>query len=148
MLDALPTAHHQLLGHGLATAALRAAGVRQVAIANNCSPAWPASDSEADKAAAHAYDILHNRLFTDPLLLGAYPDLSAFGLPGGLDCVRDGDLAVIAAPVDALGVNYYMPTRLVRPAGLPAAVPDGADPGVPGDRVRLAGDPGRRSPSC
>ena len=26
MLDALPTAHHQLLGHGLATAALRAAG--------------------------------------------------------------------------------------------------------------------------
>jgi beta-glucosidase len=112
MLDALPTAHHQLLGHGLATATLRAAGVRQVSIANNYSPAWPASDSEADKAAAHAYDILHNRLFTDPLLLGAYPDLSAFGSPGGLDCVQDGDLAVIAAPVDALGVNYYMPTRL------------------------------------
>jgi beta-glucosidase len=112
MLDALPTAHHQLLGHGLATAALRAAGVRQVSIANNYAPAWPATDSEADTAAAHAYDILHNRLFTDPLLLGSYPDLSPFGLPGGLDCVRDGDLAVIAAPVDALGVNYYMPTRL------------------------------------
>ena len=29
MLDALPTAHHQLLGHGLATAALRAAGARR-----------------------------------------------------------------------------------------------------------------------
>jgi beta-glucosidase len=112
MLDALPTAHHQLLAHGLATAALRAAGVRQVSIANNYSPAWPASDAAADTAAAHAYDILHNRLFTDPLLLGAYPDLSPFGLPGGLDCVRDGDLAVIAAPVDALGVNFYTPTRL------------------------------------
>ena len=111
MLDALPTAHHQLLGHGLATAALRAAGAGQVAITNNYAPAWPASGSEADRAAAYAYDILHNRLFTDPVLLGTYPDLSDFGL-SGLDCIKDGDLAVIAAPVDALGVNYYMPMRL------------------------------------
>jgi beta-glucosidase len=85
MLDALPTAHHQLLAHGLATAALRAAGAGQVAITNNYAPAWPASSSEADRAAAHAYDILHNRLFTDPVLIGTYPDLSAFELPRGLD---------------------------------------------------------------
>ena len=113
MLDALATAHHQLLGHGLANAALRAAGVRQVAITNNYSPAWPASDSEADVAAAAAYDTLHNRMFSDPVLLGSYPDLTAFGTGAdGLDCVRDGDLAIISAPVDALGVNYYNPTRL------------------------------------
>ncbi|HXP19482.1 MAG TPA: GH1 family beta-glucosidase [Streptosporangiaceae bacterium] len=123
MLDALPTAHYQLLGHGLATAALRAAGARQVMITNNFSPAWPASDSEADVAATRAYDILQNRMFTDPVLLGSYPDLTAFGLgsdgtgstvPGssGLDCVRDGDLAIISAPIDGIGVNYYMPTRL------------------------------------
>lgn len=138
MLDGLPTAHHQLLGHGLATAALRAAGVSQVAIVNNYSPARPASDSEADAAAAHAYDILHNRMFTDPLLLGAYPDLSPFGLPGGLDCVREGDLAVIAAPVDALGVNYYMPMRL-------SALPDSALPfqmePIPGYPVTAFGWP-------
>ncbi len=113
MLDALATAHHQLLGHGLATAAIRAAGVSQVAITNNYSPAWPASDSAADLAATAAYDALHNRMFTDPVLLGRYPDLSAFGIGGdGLGCVQDGDLAIIAAPVDALGVNYYNPTRL------------------------------------
>jgi beta-glucosidase len=141
MLDALPTAHHQLLGHGLATTALRAAGVRQVAITNNYAPAWPASDSEADTAAAHAYDILHNRLFTDPVLLGAYPDLSPFGLPGGLGdlgCVRDGDLAAIAAPVDALGVNYYMPMRL-------SALPDSLLPfqmePIPGYPVTAFGWP-------
>lgn len=46
------------------------------------------------------------------MLRGRYPDLSAFGLPDGLDCVRDGDMDVIAAPLDGLGVNYYMPTRL------------------------------------
>jgi beta-glucosidase len=113
MLGALPTAHHQLLGHGLAASALRAAGARQVAITNNHSPAWPASDSAADVAAAQAYDTLHNRMFSDPPLLGRYPDLSAFGVgPAGLDCVRDGDLAVISAPLDAVGVNYYSPTSL------------------------------------
>jgi beta-glucosidase len=111
MLGALPTAHHQLLGHGLAASALRSAGARQVAITNNYSPAWPATDDPADVAAARAYDTLHNRLFADPLLLGSYPDLSAFGLDG-LDFVLDGDLAVISAPLDALGVNYYSPTRL------------------------------------
>src|SRR5580693_3704899 len=116
MLDALPTAHHQLLGHGLATAALRAAGARQVMLANNYSPAWPASESAADVAATAAYDALHNRMFTDPVLLGRYPDLTAFGIgAAGMDCVRDGDLAVISAPVDALGVNYYTPTRLSAP---------------------------------
>jgi beta-glucosidase len=113
MLEALPAAHHQLLGHGLAVAALRAAGAAQVMIANNCSPVWPASRSAADLAAADAYDTLHNRLFTDPILLGDYPDLSAFGVgDDGLDCVREGDLALISAPLDALGINYYSPTRI------------------------------------
>jgi beta-glucosidase len=117
MLDALPTAHYQLLGHGLATAALRASGARQVVLVNNYSPAWPASDSAADRAAADAYDALHNRLYTDPVLLGSYPDLSAFGIDQ-LACIEDGDLAVIGAPIDAVGVNYYNPTRL---SALPGA---------------------------
>jgi len=139
MLDALPTAHHQLLGHGLATAALRAAGAREVAITNNYSPAWPASDSQADVAAARACDTLQNRMFTDPVLLGTYPDLSAFGVgDGGLDCVADGDLAVISAPIDGLGVNYYMPTRL-------SALPDSPLPfrlePIPGYPVTAFGWP-------
>ena len=116
LTGALPTAHYQLLGHGLATSALRAAGAREVMITNNYSPAWPASDSAADVAAALAYDVLQNRLFTDPVLLGRYPDLGAFGVgPDGMDCVADGDLAAIAIPVDGLGVNYYNPTRLSAP---------------------------------
>jgi beta-glucosidase len=139
MLDALPTAHYQLLGHGLATAALRAAGAREVLITNNYSPAWPASDGAADVAAAQAYDTLQNRVFTDPVLLGRYPDLGAFGIgEGGLDCVRDGDLAVISAPIDGLGVNYYMPTRL-------SALPDSPLPfqmqPIPGYPVTAFGWP-------
>ncbi|PRX99452.1 GH1 family beta-glucosidase [Allonocardiopsis opalescens] len=122
---ALPAAHHQLLAHGLAVAELRARGVRSVAITNNCSPAWPASREPADLAAADAYDRLHNRLFTDPVLLGEYPDLSAFDsieLP-----VQDGDLKVISAPLDGLGLNYYRPTLVAAPspgAGLPFDLPE------------------------
>jgi len=132
MLDALPTAHHQLLGHGLATSALRAAGASQVMITNNYAPAWPASDSPADAAAAAACDTLQNRLFTDPVLLGTYPDLGAFGIgPGGMDCVADGDLGTISAPIDGLGVNYYNPNRLSALADSPIPFQLEPIPGYP-----------------
>ncbi len=139
MLDALPTVHYQLLGHGLANAALRAAGASEVMITNNYSPAWPASSSAADIGAAGAYDVLQNRIFTDPILLGCYPDLAAFGIgEAGLPCVEDGDLKVISAPIDGLGVNYYNPTRL-------SALPDSPLPfqlePIPGYPVTAFGWP-------
>ncbi|GAA2273986.1 MULTISPECIES: GH1 family beta-glucosidase [Kitasatospora] len=132
MLDALPVAHHQLLGHGLAAAVLRERG-HQVLIANNLTPVWPASDDPADVAAAAAYDALHNRLFTDPLLLGRYPDLSAFGVGGDLGgSVRLGDLELISAPgLDGLGLNFYNPTRIAAPA----------DPELPFNEAEIEGVP-------
>jgi beta-glucosidase len=119
-LDALPAAHHQLLGHGLAVQALRRSGAERVLITNNCTPVWPASGSAEDLAAAEAYDTLHNRLFNDPLFLGTYPDFSAYGI-ANLDVVRTGDLETIAQPLDGLGINYYNPTRIAGPGsgGLP-----------------------------
>ncbi|MEV4169815.1 GH1 family beta-glucosidase [Nonomuraea sp. NPDC049709] len=136
MTDALPAAHHQLLAHGRAVQALRAAGARQVALTNNCTPVWPASPEEPDLKAADAYDVLHNRLFNDPILLGKYPDLSAY--TQSLDFIRDGDLATIAAPLDALGINYYNPTRIAAPTG------DGlpfADAGITGHPTTAFGWP-------
>ncbi|GAA2744053.1 GH1 family beta-glucosidase [Kitasatospora cinereorecta] len=122
MLESLPTAHHQLLGHGLAAAALHERGLR-VQLTNNLTPVRPAGPAEADRAAAAAYDALHNRLFTDPVLLGRYPDLSAFGVPDDLyGAVRPGDLDLIAGTaLDGLGVNYYNPTAIAAPT----------DPGLP-----------------
>ncbi|TCB96630.1 beta-glucosidase [Micromonospora zingiberis] len=110
LFDAFPVAHHQLLGHGLAVAALRARSASPVAIANNYSPVRAVGDSPADHGAAMAYEALHNQLFTDPLLGRGYPEL-------GFDdtVVRDGDLDVIAAPIDVLGVNYYNPTGVRAP---------------------------------
>ncbi|MFI6444595.1 GH1 family beta-glucosidase [Kitasatospora sp. NPDC050543] len=132
MLDALPAAHHQLLGHGLAAAALREQGL-EVMIANNLTPVRPATDDPADVVAATAYDALHNRLFTDPLVLGRYPDLSAFGVGPDLGgSVLEGDLKLIAAtPLDGLGVNYYNPTRIAAPT----------DPGLPFTEAPIEGVP-------
>ncbi|MER7547483.1 GH1 family beta-glucosidase [Spirillospora sp. NPDC127506] len=105
MLDALPTAHHQLLAHGLAVNALRSRGARAVGLTNHYSPAWAASPG--DQPAADAFDAFMNRLFTDPVLLGRYPELMA-----DAPFVRPEDMPVIASPIDFLGVNYYHPTRL------------------------------------
>jgi beta-glucosidase len=120
MFDALPVAHHQLLGHGLAMAALWARGATEVMITNNCTPVVPASDTPADVTAAAIYDGFHNRLFMDPLLIGGYPSLAAAGVPDEKPYVRDGDLEIIKTPMDALGINYYNPTRIAAaPAGAP-----------------------------
>ncbi|MFJ3201384.1 GH1 family beta-glucosidase [Streptomyces sp. NPDC086989] len=112
VFDALPAAHHQLLAHGLGVQALRAAGARQIGIAASHSPVWAAGDGEADRGAAELYDVLTNRLFSDPILTGAYPDegLAAL-LPGPVA----EDLATISAPLDWYGVNYYNPMLVGAP---------------------------------
>jgi beta-glucosidase len=101
--QAMTAAHHLLLGHGLAVPAIRAHSAAPVMLINSYAPARPASDDPADAAAAALYDLVQNRLFTDPVLLGRYPDELAELSPP----VRDGDLDAISAPLDALGVNYY-----------------------------------------
>src|SRR5699024_5889360 len=114
VLGSFAAGHHQLLAHGLGTEAIRQHSSAPVMCVNNYSPARPATDSADDARAAAAYDMLHNRMFTDPLLVGAYPDglLQLAVVDPGV--IRDGDLAQIAQPLDYLGVNYYQPT-VVRP---------------------------------
>ncbi|MEU6675936.1 GH1 family beta-glucosidase [Streptomyces sp. NPDC046925] len=118
MFDALPVAHHQLLAHGLAVRALRAAGVTDIGIANSHGPTWPASASPEDVQAADFYDVLLNRLFADPLILGRYPDFIGQLLSATTGDV-EADLKVITEPIDWYGINFYQPTKVGAP--LPAA---------------------------
>ncbi|MDQ1045416.1 GH1 family beta-glucosidase [Streptomyces sp. V4I2] len=113
MFDALPAAHHQLLAHGLAVRALRASGATDIGIANSHGPTWPASQDPADLEAAAFYDLLLNRLFADPVLLGEYPEGLGELMPGDVAA----DLKVIGEPLDWYGVNYYAPTRVGAPQG-------------------------------
>lgn len=110
LFEALPTVHHQLLAHARAVEVLHSAGDHRVGIVNNHTLVLPLRDAPEDHAAAAAYDVLHNRVFSDPLLAGAYPDLEAFGLPPMP--VQDGDLELIGRPQDFYGINFYNPTTV------------------------------------
>lgn len=114
---ALPTVHHQLLAHSRAAEALHARGAASVGVVNNHTWVLPLRDTEEDRTAAAVYDLLHNRLFSEPLLSGTTPDLEALGLPP-LPILGD-DLARIAGSIDFYGVNFYNPTTVT--AGTPDA---------------------------
>ncbi|MFC4608517.1 GH1 family beta-glucosidase [Streptomyces maoxianensis] len=132
LFDALPAAHHQLLAHGLAIQALRAAGAANIGIAVSHSPVRTAGTSEEDRFAAELYDTITNWMFADPILTGRYPDENFAALMPGP--VAD-DLAVISAPLDWYGVNYYHPMLVGAPSndalgdfagvGMPAELPFG-----------------------
>lgn len=107
---ALAASHHLHLAHGLAVPRIRAAVPdAQVGVTLNLYAVSPADDTGRHDDAARRIDGLMNRWFLDPLLLGRYPQdvLDDLAGVGGLDVIRDGDLATIAQPLDFLGVNYY-----------------------------------------
>ena len=113
--EALATAHHLMLSHGLAVKAIRSnAPDAKVGITLNLCPAVPASNSHEDHQATRIFDGEFNRWYLDPLFKGRYPaDIINNHLKktrvseNDLDFIKDGDLAVISEPIDFLGVNYY-----------------------------------------
>ncbi|GLW67959.1 beta-glucosidase [Kitasatospora phosalacinea] len=123
---ALAAAHHLLVGHGLAVRELRAAGAREVGIALNLDRIHAASGSPEDEAARRRAEVLHNEVWTEPLLAGRYPAQEAETWGGLADGPwrRPGDLAVIGAPLDFLGVNFYRPVTV---AAAPHRAADPAD---------------------
>jgi beta-glucosidase len=108
---ALRASHHALIAHGLAA---RMVGPH-VGITLNLAPVEPAGEDEADRLAAERMDGHLNRWFLDPVMRGEYPG-DIFELyerrVGRLDWIEDGDLSLIAAPTEFLGVNYYAPMRV------------------------------------
>jgi beta-glucosidase len=115
MFDAVPSIHYQLLAHGLAVQALRAAGVKgAVGVTNLHSPVRPASRKPGDRIVAKLYDLLMNRIYADPVLLGRYPSLPLVARPWlrSLGRISDNDLRTIHQPLDFYGLNYYFPVKV------------------------------------
>ncbi|MGW3113376.1 GH1 family beta-glucosidase [Streptomyces sp. NPDC001091] len=129
---AVRASYHLLLGHGLATQAIRAAAPdAEIGIVTNLSTVHAATDSPEDMAAAHRQDGHVNRWWLDPVHGRGFPadmvEVYGVQLPE-----KPGDLETIATPLDWLGLNYYMPahvaddpegpapyTRSVRREGVP-----------------------------
>jgi beta-glucosidase len=140
--DSLSAAHHLLLAHGLAVSALRSSGADAVSVALNAGAVRPVSSAPADLDAARRIDGLLNRLFFDPVVHGSYPVdvLADTASITDWSFVRDGDLALISARLDALGVNYYQPDLVGS-----SDVPDPTTPYPASEAVSFHPMPGPRT---
>lgn len=137
--EMLHAGHHALLAHGRAVQAVRAAspGPCAIGFAPMGFPKIPLTESEADLAATRAamYSVTQPNQWnltwwTDPVLLGRYPEdgLALFGRDAPR--VKAGDLETIAAPTDFLGLNLYQGARVrASEAGAFEVVP--TPPGFP-----------------
>src|SRR5258707_1833033 len=110
LTSALTSAHHLLLAHGRAVDVVRqSAPQARVGISHLFSDISPASDSEADRAAARRLDGYENRWFLDPVGLGHYPEdmLAWYERQVANYLPQAGGPQVLAAPTHFPGVNYY-----------------------------------------
>ena len=107
--------HHVLMSHGRAAQALRAGakGDCMVGIAPVCHPVLPATDGEADVEAARKKMWSVNRdsiwplpWWFDPIIRGKYPEDGLARLGEYLP-IEEGDMEVIAQPLDFIGSNTY-----------------------------------------
>ena len=99
--------HHVLVAHGRATQAMRGLGMDDLGVVMNFEYAEPASEAPQDVAAARLYDGIYNRWFLGGVFRGAYPADVLEGLAPHMPAGFEDDMAVIAEPVDWLGINYY-----------------------------------------
>lgn len=114
--ESLLVSHHLLLSHGLAVKAFREGGFPgKIGISLSNYPAQPATDALEDKLAARR-DMEYNvGWYADPIFLGRYPEyLWNHLVKKGVVMPRigEGDMALIHAPIDFLGINYYRTNTL------------------------------------
>jgi beta-glucosidase len=99
--------HHLLRAHGTAVKAYRAEGKHRIGLVVNLEPKYPASDATADRAATARADAYMNRQYLDPVFLKRYPDELREIFGEAWPEWPAEDFALIAQPIDFLGVNYY-----------------------------------------
>jgi beta-glucosidase len=105
--DAYRAAHHLLLAHGLGLKAYAATGLKApIGIVVNAMTPRPATRRSEDVAAADRAADQGTALWLDPIYGRGYPErlLRAEGVDMP---ILPGDLEIIAAPFDLLGINYY-----------------------------------------
>ncbi|MGN1022297.1 MAG: GH1 family beta-glucosidase [Lachnospiraceae bacterium] len=116
--ETVPAAHHLLLAHGAAVQALRAAAKQPILIgfAPTSGQPYPLTESPADIEAARRslFTIPEGSRwywnvpwFSDPVILGRYPEEGLARLERFLPRGWEQDLAKICQPLDFYGQNIY-----------------------------------------
>ncbi len=109
----LRATHTVNLAQGMAFRAVKALKPNAiVGTAFNMSPCEPENDTEADLAAAERWHAFINDWFLSTALLGRYPNAFVNGPPLERMGVRDGDMELVRAELDFLGINLYSRTAV------------------------------------
>jgi beta-glucosidase len=106
--DFLKAAHTVNLAQGEAFRAIKAASSKAtVGSAYGMAPAYPKTNSEADRAAAARYHAMNNVYFLETAIHGRYPMAFVGEIPYETMGFRTGDEKLIQAPLDWIGFHYY-----------------------------------------
>ena len=108
--------HHLLLSHGLAVQAFRAAGKKgEIGITHANTSFEPDDESPETAAATELARDFDTRLYHDPIYGRGYPETVRrhYEERNAPFPVQEGDLELIAAETDFLGVNLYSRNRVV-----------------------------------
>lgn len=107
--EGFQASHHLMLGHGLAMPILRKNAPKSMhGIVVNATPAYP--ESATDVGAAEYCEAENFHWFIDPVLMGTYPAAVMERQAHNMPLILAGDLDIISAPVDYIGINYYSRT--------------------------------------
>ncbi len=101
--------HHAVLCHGHGVRAVRqygGAGAR-VGLTDNSRAVTPITETPADIAAAREVFLRQNCRILEPVFTGAYGSVYQQQMKGWLPKIAPGDMELISAPTDFLGMNIY-----------------------------------------
>jgi beta-glucosidase len=126
----LKAAHTVNLAQGQAFRAIKSASSKAtVGSAYGMAPAYPKTDSEADRAAAARYHAMNNVYFLETAMHGKYPKAFIGETPYEAMGFRPGDDKIMQVPLDWIGFHYYT-RRIVSDAGAGSGAAAGASFGT------------------
>jgi beta-glucosidase len=106
--DFLKAAHTVNLAQGQAFRAIKAGSSKAtVGSAHGMAPAYPKTDSEADRAAADRYHAMNNVYFLETAIHGRYPKAFVGETPYETMGFHPGDDQIMKVPLDWIGFHYY-----------------------------------------
>jgi beta-glucosidase len=106
--DFLKAAHTVALAQAQALRSIKAASAKAtVGSAYGMCPAYPKTNSAADRAAAARYHAMNNVFFLEAAMKGRYPNAFVGEPPYELMGVKGGDEKILHAPLDWVGFHYY-----------------------------------------
>ena len=111
--------HYVQLAHGRSVEVIRSHGHRNVGCVLNKEFAVPADGSDLAEAKTALFDGIYNRWFEESIFKARYPQDVLALFDGHMPDGYEEDLALISAPLDWVGSNYYTRSVILPDRGKP-----------------------------